>query len=342
MNMVEWVKTQLRNPSGNPLPVLSFPGIQLIGVTVRELVHSGELQAICMKAIADRYPTLASVSNMDLSVEAEAFGATTRYSDDEVPSVTGRLVQSREDAERLVVPAVGTARTGECIKAVTLATKLIKDRPVLAGVIGPFSLAGRLMDLTEIMYMAVDEPETVHLLLEKATDFLIDYIRAFKRIGANGVVMAEPAAGLLSPDWNDEFSAPYVKRIVDAVQDESFMVVYHNCGNVIPMMSGVVGNGAMAYHFGNAISLPDAIARMPADRLVLGNIDPSSQFANGTPESIRSATLALLEKMEGHSNFILSSGCDIPPQSPLANIDAFFQAAADFEQAHEGEAEHCA
>jgi len=28
-----------------------------------------------------------------------------------------------------------------------------------------------------------------------------------------------------------EFSAPYVKKIVDALQDDTFILIYHNCGN---------------------------------------------------------------------------------------------------------------
>lgn len=43
--------------------------------------------------------------------------------------------------------------------------------------------------------------------------------------------MAEPLAGLLSPDLAEEFSAEYVKKIVEAVQTEEFLVVYHNCGD---------------------------------------------------------------------------------------------------------------
>jgi uroporphyrinogen decarboxylase len=328
MNMVQWVETVKNAPVKKTLPVLSFPGTQLIGVSVRDLVHSGELQAACMKAIADRYPTLAAVSNMDLSVEAEAFGAKAAYGEAEVPSIKGRLIDTQEDAENLMIPAVGAGRTGACVKAIEMAVRQITDRPVFAGVIGPFSLAGRLFELTEVIYKAIDEPETVHLVLTKVTKFLVEYIKSFKKAGANGIVMAEPAAGLLSPDWNAEFSAQYVKQIVTEVQDKDFMVIYHNCGKVVPMIDDIINTGAMAFHFGNTIDLTDVINRIPPDRLVMGNIDPASQFANGTPESIREVTKTLIERMKGHTNFVLSSGCDIPPQTPLINIDAFFDAAA--------------
>lgn len=328
MNMTRWIKDVQANPVKRPLPVLSFPGARMIDVTINDLVHNGDLLARCMKAIADRYPTLASVSNMDLSVEAEAFGAPTFFFDEEVPSIKGSIVATAEDAEKLVVPAVGTGRTGECIRAIEIASTLIKDRPILAGVIGPFSLSGRLFDMTEIMYHAADEPETVHMVLSKAAEFITNYIKAFREAGANGIVMAEPAAGLLSPAWNEEFSALYVRKIVEAVQDDNFMVVYHNCGNTIPLADAIVATGAKAFHFGNAIDLTNIIDKIPTERLVLGNIDPATQFFRGTPESIREATQNLRQRMSGHANFVPSSGCDIPPLTPFENIDAFFAAAA--------------
>ena len=51
-NMNEWLADQLNSPVKKPLPVLSFPGTQLIGKNVEELVNDGHLQALCMKAIA--------------------------------------------------------------------------------------------------------------------------------------------------------------------------------------------------------------------------------------------------------------------------------------------------
>ena len=79
MNMYSWLEEIKTQPSKKPFPILSFPGIQhMDGLTVRELVCSAELQARCMKKVADLTDSLASVSLMDLSLEAEAFGAVIR------------------------------------------------------------------------------------------------------------------------------------------------------------------------------------------------------------------------------------------------------------------------
>lgn len=331
MNMKQWVADTIATPKKKALPVLSFPSIQLMGINVRELISSSDSQAKGMKLIADRVDSAASVSLMDLSVEAEAFGSTIRYSDDEVPTVVGSIVHDEDEADALEIPEVGAARTGLYIEAIEKALKLITDRPVFAGVIGPFSLAGRLLDVSEAMVLCYEEPEMVETVLNKVSDFLIDYIKAYKAVGAHGVVMAEPLAGMLSPSLASEFSAPYVKRIVEAVQDDEFVVIYHNCGNnVVLMADSIVSTGAVAFHFGNACDIGAMLPLIPADRLVLGNVDPAGQLCNGTPESVKAATRAVLDKCGHASNFVVSTGCDVPPHSPWANIDAFFEAVAEY------------
>ena len=330
MNMKEWVAETIQADRKKAAPILSFPGVQLIGHTVDELVKTGHLQAMCMKAIAEKFDTGAAFSLMDLSVEAEAFGSPVTYFEDEVPTVTNALIHDEEEAEALVVPKVGAARTGECVKGIKEAAEIITDRPVLAGIIGPFSLAGRLLDMTEIMILCYEEPELVETVLEKATDFLIEYSKAFKEAGANGIAIAEPAAGLLSPNLIAEFSTPYVQKIRDAVEDDTFMIMYHNCGNIIPLLGNISEIGVGSYSVGNAVDMEEAIKGLPSDAVIVGNLDPAGVLRNGTPEEVRKDTLELLERCSKYPNFVISSGCDMPPQTPIENIEAFFNAVAEF------------
>ena len=330
-DMKAWRQALLEAPHKKPMPVLSFPAVQLMGITVKDLISSSDHQAKAMALIAQHTDASASVSLMDLSVEAEAFGATIRVSDDEVPTVTGMLVHDEDEVAALAVPQVGAARTGLYVEAIRKACDLITDRPVLAGMIGPYSLAARLRDVSEIMMDSYDDPDMVHVLLQKSTEFLISYAKAYKEAGANGIVIAEPVTGLLSPDLAAEFSAPYVKKIVDAVQDDSFLIVYHNCGGaVVAQLPSILSIGASAYHFGNAIDMLDVLQKVPDDTICMGNIDPAGEFRGGTPDSMREATLSLLKKCSGYKNFVLSSGCDIPPLSKWENIDAFFAAAQEY------------
>lgn len=316
--------------SGKALPILSFPCISLLGCSVKELISDSEKQAEGMALVAKRVDSAASVSLMDLSVEAECFGASVRFSDDEVPTVVGRLINDSDEAEALKVPEVGSARSGIYIDAIRKAAEKITDRPVLAGIIGPFSLAARLFDVSEIMIECYDDPDSVHVVLEKCTEFLINYAKAYKDAGADGVMMAEPVSGLLSPALEEEFSSPYVKRIADAVMDDGFAFIYHNCGNNTPrMLDSILSIGASAYHFGNSVSMKEMLEKIPSDVLVMGNIDPAGVLRLATPQAVKETTKALMDECSEHKNFVISSGCDMPPLTPWENIDAFFEAVSD-------------
>ncbi len=331
MNMTTRAWLDALPASGRPLPLLSFPSAQLVGANVYEFTHDAALQAKGIAEVARRTDAAAAVCMMDLSVEAEAFGCTIQCDENEVPTVTGILISDEDEARALAVPAVGTARTGLYVEAARLAKEQVTDRPVLAGIIGPFSLVGRLMDVSEALMNCIADEDFVYAALEKVTPFLIEYARAYKAAGVDGIVMAEPLAGLLSPALETEFSAPYVKQLIDAVQDEDFVVIYHNCGPNTPKMTeSLYRNGAAAYHFGDAVNLCDLLSSMPADRPVMGNISPSERFAGGTPEEMYAATTALLETASVYPNFVLSSGCDIPMHASWDNIDAFFAATKDF------------
>lgn len=327
MNMYKWLEDAASLPV-KAMPILSFPAVQLMGISVKELIASSDNQAKAMKIVADKTPSIASVSLMDLSVEAECFGSKVVFHDDEVPAVVDEIVMSEEEAKALVVPPADSKRAGICIEAIAKATQLITDRPIFAGVIGSFSLAGRLVGVTDAMVYCYDEPDMMKIVLEKSTQFLIEYCKKLKQAGANGVVIAEPLTGLLSPAFAEEFSTPYLKAIVDAVQDEDFLVIYHNCGNTaLRIIDTILEVGAKAYHFGNAVDMEQVMKAVPENVVAMGNIDPAGQFRNGTVESITKATEELLEKCGKYNNFILSSGCDIPPLAKWENIDAFFKAA---------------
>ena len=326
--MTKWMRSLIADSRVAAVPIMTHPGIELIGKRVVDAVSDGRVHADAVKALADKYPTAAATVIMDLTVEAEAFGADIVMEPDEVPAVRGHLLSGTADIDRLEVPSLHAGRVPQYVKATMLAAREITDRPVLAGCIGPYSLAGRLYDMSEIMMLIIESPDAAHRLLTKCTDFILKYCLALKEAGAAGVVMAEPAAGLLSDDDCREFSSVYVKRIVDAVQDDWFTVVLHNCGNTGQCTRAMAYTGAAAYHFGNKCDMAEVTRDVPPTALSMGNLDPVSLFKDATPDDMRRATRELLDRMRPYPNFVISSGCDTPPHTPWANIDAFFEEVA--------------
>lgn len=329
-NMRQWMADVIQRKDVTALPVMTHPGIETNGNTVRQAVSNGRVHYEAVQTLVDRYPTVAAATIMDLTTEAEAFGAEIVFSDEAVPAVVGHSLTSIEAIDRLEVPSLSKGRIPAYLKANLLAARHITDRPVFAGCIGPFSLAGRLYDMSELMMLIYEHPDAAHQLLSKCTMFIRKYCLALRQTGVGGVMMAEPAAGLLSDGDCQVFSSDYVRYIVNEVQTDDFLVILHNCGNTGHCTRAMVSTGAAAYHFGNKCLMEEVIRDVPPTALAMGNIDPVSVFKDGTPEQMRQVVFDLLEKTRDYPNFVLSSGCDTPPHTPQANVDAFFEALRDW------------
>lgn len=328
--MNKFAKQLLDSEKRIAIPIMTHPGIEAIGKRVIDAVTDGDVHYQAIRNVTETYDTAACTVIMDLTVEAEAFGCTISMPEHEVPSVTGRLVYDAETVDKLQIPSLSAGRVPEYLKANRLAIENIQDKPVLSGCIGPFSLAGRLYDMSEIMVGIYIEPEVIQALLEKCTTFILHYCQELKHLGATGVIMAEPAAGLLSDEDCMNYSTVYVKRIVEAVQDDDFIVILHNCGNRGQCTSAMIASEAAALHFGNAVDMVATLEQCPSDLVIMGNIDPVGVLKQASAKEVYRQTMDLLEKTAGYRNFVLSSGCDMPPLVPDTNIRAFYQAVTDF------------
>jgi uroporphyrinogen decarboxylase len=311
------------------MPIAVYPGIALTGASVQDVVTSAAAQVAASQALHERYRTPVALSAMDLSVEAEAFGSQIHMDRDEIPTVTVPLVATLAQAKALRVPTPGEKRTRVYLDAVAGLKKLPSRPLVLAGTIGPFSLAGRLYGLSEACTLTLSDPDLMHVLLEKSTLFLVAYAQALKAAGADGLVMAEPAAGLLSPRSLATFSSAYIRQVVAAVEDGWFTVILHNCAAKLVHVPAMLEAGVKVVHYGAPMDVPGALGKVGSEITVCGNLDPTAVFLQSTPDQVRAATLNLLQATQSHRNFVISSGCDVPPKSPLANLDAFFTAVAE-------------
>ncbi len=328
----QWYHNILTTKSRVAMPIMTHPGIELINASVLDAVTNGEIHYKAIDALIKQYPSAAVTMIMDLTVEAEAFGCKINFKRNEIPTVKERLLQSTDEIEKLTVPGLSECkRLNEYLNAAKLAVQNISHVPVFPGCIGPFSLAGRLIDMSEIMIDIYLYPDEIHRLLEKCTAFIKDYINAYKQLGADGIIMAEPAAGLLGEDECNQFSSKYVKKIVDEIQDENFIVILHNCGHKGLLAGSMASTGALGLHFGNAADMKYVLENVPENILVMGNIDPVNVLQTGSPEFVKQESLKLLETAEKYSNFLISSGCDMPPAVPHRNIEAFFEAVKEYD-----------
>lgn len=317
----------LNSPSRLAMPIATYPALALTGASVRDIVTRADAQFEAQRTLHLRYHTPFVLSAMDLSLEAQAFGCAVMMSDSEIPTVTGRLVTTLEQAKQLTVPKPGDGRSGVPLEAVARLRALPSAPMVLGGCIGPFSLAARITGVSEAMELTVTEPDLLHTLLEKVTAFLSSYIAAFREAGAGSVIMAEPAAGLLSPRGLSQFSSAYIRRIGAAHDRPDFSIILHNCAAKLLHLPAILETGLSAFHFGAPMDIVAAIQKVNDQTILCGNLDPTAAFVQSTPDELSASVSRLLAATAGRKNFVISSGCDVPPNASIRNLDAFNAAA---------------
>lgn len=329
MNIKEWLADARKMTDKKPMPVLSYPAAARRRISIASMTENAQVQADTMLYIMRELDMPMAITSMDLALEAACFGAPVSH--DGVPAVSSSILESMDDVETLQVPdAEVILKKSPYLEAIRLVKADMEKagdvRPIIAGISGPFSLAGQLRGVTDIMMDCYDDPELLEELVQKTTEFLCVYANMLKEAGADMLLLAEPLAGVVSPAMAVQFSHPFVKQMIESVQDDSFAVIYHNCGAGVPrMLEDLAELGAMIYHFGNAIDLHEAIEKMPKSVIVMGNVDPAGIVAHSSTESVRQAVDALKQSCGGYENFWLSTGCDVPPDAPWENLVEFMK-----------------
>ncbi len=302
-------------------PFASFPGIVLTKSTVKENLNDGKLQAETVIALQKVCDFDIIFPMMDLTVEAEALGAQINWEIDELPAVVGKIIVDENDVKNLYIPEIGEGnRLDVFVEACKKIKEAFPDKWVWGYALGPFSITGRLMGMTEVSIALKLEPELVHQVLKKVELLMEKYVSALLSTGIDGLVILEPASGMLDENDANEFSNNYIKQVVSLVKDKAKIPVLHNCGRVLHLVESLCATGIEVLHVGSITDPYDIYPRIPENVVLMGNLNPTQVFLQGTPEQIKEATISLHAKMAGYGRFVISSGCDIPPGTPMENL----------------------
>lgn len=307
------------------VPCLFYPAVKEAGFSIKEVLQDAEKQAEILVRIAEGSPVGAVIRMTELWCEAAAFGMECEIREDDFPRLGQPLFEEAEDLAGVAVPSAVNRVTAPLIEAIGLVASKI-EKPLIVGTTGPFTLGAVLNGSENFMMNCMTDEEPVHAFLEKVTEFLISYLSEYKKAGARAVMVAEPSISMVSPAMAREFSNAYLQKVIHAVQDDNFSVVYHNCGAVNRHLDAIAELDAAAFHFGSEVNLALAFEKIGAEKAILGNIEPRLFLHNGS-EEVRGQTEKLLQAFAEKENFVLSTGCDLSPQAEKASIQAFFSAA---------------
>lgn len=261
----------------------------------------------------------------DISAEAEFFGCGIKPgTKEQQPSVTSHCVKDMSDIERLKDFDINRGRVATICKAIKiLADKYGTKIPVMASMLGPFSLAQHMNGDDWFMAIMTDE-DFATALMNLATEFNITYAKKMVENGADTMVIIDPTASamLIGDAYYEKYVVPAHKRIVDAMHELNVPVVLHICGDTTMSIELMESSGVDGISIDQSVDVATAKSKVKK-AVIVGNLDPVNVLWNKTPEFIKEKSKEVLDA--GVS--LLAPGCGIVSKTPNANLQAMVEMA---------------
>ena len=201
------------------------------------------------------------------------------------------------------------------------------DQKIIEGwVEGPCGAAADLRGINRLMLDFYDDPDFVHALFSFVLKLGQDFGKAQVAAGADLIGMGDPAASLVGPRFYEEFVWPYQKRLVDSLHENGARVRLHICGNTRRILAAMGRLGCEIIDVDALVSLEDARKATGPEQVLLGGLDPVRVLQNGTPEEVSQAA-AECHRQAG-PRYIAGAGCEVPRETPRANLLALSEYAA--------------
>jgi len=253
--------------------------------------------------------------------EASAFGAKITFDSDHSPKAD-ILIRTPEDVENLRNPDVyAFERTLNRINGVKYYRQLLGDKfPVIGWVEGPLAEAADLAGISETMMNMIVDPDTVKKLQRKCLQTAKDFAAAQIDAGANIMGMGDALCSQIPPEMYDEFCLPLHQELFEFIHSKGALVKVHICGNITHILPSLAKTGLDILDIDWMVDIAEAYRIMGPEVMLAGNLDPVSVILDGDSKHIE-AKYRELEKSIPRDNWIVMGGCEIPPATPIENMD---------------------
>ena len=331
MNSLERLAATITFGDADRVPVVAqvfAHAATVAGVDVDDYVRDGETIARCQIAALKRYGYDAVFSVMDVNVETEAVGSVLDYRSNQYPIVKRHAFSDNRMTLETVPDPNSAGRMPEMLKALRILRRELGDEvPVVGCVLGPFTLATQLLGLENALYLAIDDPGKLESVMDFATDVVIEFGKAQIDSGAHLPVVFDPSASpaVVPSRFFREFELPRLGRLFEELSSAGALAKWlHIAGPAVSILPYYADAGATIANFDYCVTPQAAMTGLPGI-CVNGNIK-SLSFVESKPSEIALQAANLLDTFQDRNGFILSSGCEIPPESSPENIAAMVNA----------------
>jgi uroporphyrinogen decarboxylase len=337
MNGYQRIQAALRGERPDRPPVMLhhfMHAAREAGVTMAEFRSDPRALARSFIQSIEKYSLDGVMVDVDTATLAGALGVPVEFPADEPAVARGARLASLADLDSLPPPDIsGYPGVQVWMEAVRLLCVHFGDEVFIRGNCDqcPFALATLLRGmegwLTDIM-----DPELeplAHRLLDYCAKATSQFLRLMSATGAHMLSNGDSAAGpsVVSPRIYRRFALPYEQRIAALSHSLGFPYALHVCGNTKAILADLVTTSADALELDYKTDVRLAHDCMKDSTVFIGNLDPSSVVALGTPALVKAKSRELIALFGDTGRFILNAGCAIPATAPEANIRAMVHAA---------------
>lgn len=205
-----------------------------------------------------------------------------------------------------------------------------EDRYV-AGTTGGITALTRLGDTETGLMLYATNPEIVHAANRRQTARQNALDAWYIRPGVPGVLMEQDMAGsngpLISPDMFGEMCLPYLKQRISNVKARVEQVIFHNCGNNIPLMDMFVDAGIDCYQSLQTTAGMEVgrLKELYGDRLCFWGGVPVETLIDGAPDDVLRDVRTAMERGAPGGGFILGPSHSVAMNTKYENFMAMLE-----------------
>jgi uroporphyrinogen decarboxylase len=336
MNGYERIKAAMENKPTDKIPIMLHNFLMAAheaGITMDQFRNEPAPMAGAFIRSVEKYGIDGVMIDMDTVTLAGALGVPVDFPRDEAARTHRGILDDLKDIRKRPPVDIQQYRYVEnWLEAVRLIKSHFGDEVYVRGNCdqAPFSLAGLLRGLENWMTdLYLEEEELIFEVMEYCKQASVQFLRLMAETGCDMLSNGDSPAGpdLLPPDLYEKYALPYEKELADESHRLGLPYAMHICGNTELILTKMLKSGSDAFELDYKTCTQKAFDILHDKAVFIGNIDPSSVLAFGTPELVREKTRALIEIFSSTNRFILNAGCAIPATTPEKNIRAMIEAA---------------
>ncbi|WP_299533911.1 uroporphyrinogen decarboxylase [Ulvibacterium sp.] len=240
-------------------------------------------------------------------------------------------IRSQKDVDSVIVPDVNQ-ELDYVMQAIGMTKEKLNNEVPLIGFAGtPWTILCYCVQgqgsktFDKAKGFCFTQPRTAHEMLQKITDTTIAYLKAKVNAGVNAVQLFDSWGGMLSPTDYQEFSWQYIQQIVDALKEDTPVIVFgKGCWFALGEMAK---SGASAIGVDWTCSARNARYLSGGNITLQGNFDPARLLS--PPSHIKSKVTQMINEF-GKDKYIVNLGHGILPNIPLENAKAFIDAVKEY------------